>query len=75
MPPRQVRRIGVVEKALIHEKYRQNGPLWDIIINDIVRDERFENMPANAQELYTNARQRPAARRRVREYIAREQRK
>ena len=75
MPPRLVRRIGEVERALIHEQYRRNGPVWDIVINDIARDERFINMPANVQELYANARQRPAARTRIREFIAREQRK
>ena len=75
MPPRLVRRIGEVERALIHEQYRRNGPVWDIVINDIARDERFINMPANVQELYANARQRPAARRRIREFIAREQRR
>ncbi len=31
-------------------------------------------MPENVQEPYANAGQRPAARRRIREYIAREQR-
>ena len=76
MPPRLVRRIGEVERALIHEQYRRNGPVWDIVMNDIARDERlFINMPANVQELYVNTRQRPAARRRIREFIAREQRK
>lgn len=75
MPPRLVRRIGEVERALIHEQYRRNGPVWDIVINDIARDERFINMPANVQELYANAGQRPAARRRIREFIAGEQRK
>ena len=75
MPPRLVRRIGEVERALKHEQYRRNGPVWDIVINDIARDERLINMPANVQELYANARQRPAARRRIREFIAREQRK
>lgn len=75
MPPRRVRRIGEVERAIIHEQYRRNGPVWDIVINDIARDERFMNMPDNVQELYVNAGQRPAARRRIREYIAREQRK
>ena len=72
MPPRRDRRIGEVERALIHEL---NGPVWNIVINDIARDERFVNVLENVQELYRNAGQRPAARRRVREYIAREQRK
>ena len=75
MPPIRVRRIGEVERAIIHGQYRRNGPVWDIVINDIVRDERFMNMPDNVQELYANAGQRPAAQRRIREYIAREQRK
>ena len=75
MPPSRVRRIGEVERALIHEHYRLNGPIWDIVMNDIAQDERFVNVPENVQELYRNAGQRPAARRRVREYIAREQKK
>ena len=45
------------------------GPVWDIVINDIAREERFVNVPENVEELYRNAGQRPAARRRVREYI------
>jgi hypothetical protein len=44
MAPRRVRRIN--------EQYRRNGPVWDIVINDIARDERFMNMPDNMQELY-----------------------
>ena len=62
MPPRRVRRIGEVERSIIHEQCRQNGPVWDIVINNIVRDERFMNMPDNVQELYANAGQRPAPR-------------
>ena len=37
MIPRQVRRIGEVERAVIHEQYMENGPIWDIIGNNIVR--------------------------------------
>jgi hypothetical protein len=55
MPPRRVRRVGEVERALIHDQYRRNGPVWDIVINDIARDERFVNVPDNVQELYVNA--------------------
>ena len=44
MAPRRVRRVN--------EQYRRNGPVWDIVINDIARDERFMNMPVNMQELY-----------------------
>jgi hypothetical protein len=25
----------------MNEQYRQNGPVWDIVINDIARDKRF----------------------------------
>ena len=50
----QVRRIGGVERGAIYERYIENGPIWDIIANDIVRHERFRNIPANVQELYAN---------------------
>ncbi|CAB3981629.1 Hypothetical predicted protein, partial [Paramuricea clavata] len=30
------------------------GPIWDMIANDIVRHERFREIPANVQELYAN---------------------
>jgi hypothetical protein len=42
MAPRRVRRI-----KLINKQYRRNGPVLDIVINDIERDERFMNMPDN----------------------------
>ncbi|CAB3986887.1 Hypothetical predicted protein [Paramuricea clavata] len=47
MPPRRVRRVGEVERALIY--MTNKDPVWDI--NDIARDERFMNMPDNVQEL------------------------
>ena len=54
----------------------ENGPIWDTIANDIVRHERFRNIPANVQELYANnVGNRRAGRRRLRDFIAREQRK
>ena len=74
MLPRQVRRIGEVERAVIHERYMEIGPIWDMIANDIVRHERFRDIPANVQELYANVGNRRAARRRLRDFIAREQR-
>ena len=79
MPPRGrllriVRRIGNQERALIHDHYMRNGPVWDLVINDMIRDNRFQNVPANAQDLYQNVIQRPQARRRIREFITREQR-
>ena len=75
MLPRQVRRIGDVEREVIYERYMENGPIWDIIINDSVRHERFRQIPANVQDLYANAGNRRAARRGLRDFISREQRK
>ena len=74
MPPRGrplriVRRIGNQERALIHDHYMRNGPVWDLVINDMIRDNRFQNVPANVQDLYQNVIQRPQARRRIREFI------
>ena len=79
MPPRArprhvVRRIGNEERFLIHEHYMRTGPVWDLVIYDIIRDNRFQNVPANVQDLYQNVGQRPQARRRIREFITREQR-
>ena len=79
MPPRGrplriVRRIGNQERALIHDHYMRNGPVWDLVINDMIRDNRFQNVPANVQDLYQNVIQRPQARRRIRQFITREQR-
>ena len=68
--------IGEVERGVIFERYMENGPIWDTIANDIVRHERFRNIPANVQELYANnVGNRRAGRRRLRDFIAREQRK
>jgi hypothetical protein len=45
MLPRQVRGIGEVERAVIHERYMEIGPIWDMIANDtIVRHERFRDI-------------------------------
>ena len=79
MLPRQVRRIGEVERAVIHERYMEiMSGIWDMIANDIVRHERFRDIPgifpANVQELYANVGNRRAARRILRDFIAREQR-
>ena len=49
------------------------GPIWDMIANDIVRHERFRDIPANVQELYANVGNRRAARRRLRDFTPREQ--
>ena len=67
MLPRQVRRLGEVERGVIYERY--------IIANDIVRHERLGDIPANVQELYANVGNRRAASRRILDFIARERRK
>ncbi len=63
-----------VERNLLHEMYRRNGALWDVVINDVRRDERFQQLPNNVQGLYGDVERRNAVRRRVREFIGREQR-
>ena len=72
---RQVKRRGEVERGVIYERYMENGPIWDIIANDIVRHEKFRDIPANVKELYANVGSRRAGRRRLRNFIAREPRK
>ena len=77
MPPRAHRGrrlIREVERNLLHDMYRRNGPLWDVVINEVVRDERFQQLPADVRQLYENAGERNAVRRRVRDFIGREQR-
>ena len=50
-------------------------PVEPVIANDILRHERFRDIPANVQELYANnVGNRRAARRKLRDFIAREQR-
>ena len=63
-----------VERNLLHDMYRRNGALWDVVVNDVRRDERFQQLPNNVQDLYGNVERRNAVRRRVREFIGREQR-
>ena len=55
MLPRQVMRIGEAKRGIIYERYMENGLIWDIIANDVVRHERFREIPANVQELYADA--------------------
>ena len=74
MPPRVVRRLGELEKRLIYTHYNQHGPLWDIVINEVRRDDNFLQLPIEVQQLYREAANRTAARRRVRDFIQREQR-
>ncbi len=75
MPPRQVVRLGNQERRIILGHYRQRGPLWNTVINDIVGNPEFAQLPANVQGIYNNAAGRNASRRRVRDFINREQRR
>ena len=75
MPPRQVARLGNQEKRIILGHYRQHGPLWDIVVNNIIRNPEFAQLPASVQAIYNNAAGRNASRRRIRDFINREQRR
>ena len=73
--PRQPRRlIRQEEQNMLHEMYNRNGALWDVIVNDVRRDERFQQLPEDVRVLYNNAAERAVVRRRVRDFIGREQR-
>lgn len=73
--PRQPRRlIRQEERNILHEMYNRNGALWDKIVNDVRRDERFQQLPEDVRVLYNNAAEGPVVRRRVRDFIGREQR-
>ena len=74
MPPRQVARLGNQEKRIILGHYRQHGPLWDIVVNDIIRNPEFAQLPANIQAIYNNAAGGNDSCRRIRDSINREQR-
>ena len=66
--------IAAVERNLLYDLYRRNGALWDVVVNEVVRDERFQQLPADVRQLYQNAGERNAVRRRVRDFIGRQQR-
>lgn len=68
------RPIQEIERNLLYDMYRRNGGLWDVVLNDVRRDGRFQQLPENVRELYQDAGQRNAARRRVRNFIGRQQR-
>ena len=77
MPPRARRGrrlIREVERNLLHDMYRRNGALWDVVVNEVARDDRFDQLPADVRQLHQNARERNAVHRRVRDFIGREQR-
>ena len=62
----------------IYERYMENRPIWYIIVNDIVRHDRFRETPGNMQEVYANVKNRRAAKQdkqRLCDFIAIEQRK
>jgi hypothetical protein len=72
---RQPRRlICEAERNMLHEMYNRNGALWDVIVNDVRRDERFQQLPEDVPLLYNNAADRHVVRRRVHDFIGREQR-
>ena len=72
--PRQPRRlICETEQNMLHQMYNRHGPLWDVIINAVTQDEGFPQMPENVRVLYNNVAERPVVRRRVRDFIGREQ--
>ena len=76
MPPRARRGrrlIREVERDLLHNHYRRNCALWDVVVNEVVRDQRFEQLPADVRQLYQNAGERNAVCR-ILDFIAREQR-
>ena len=55
MPPRRRRElVREAERNLLHEMYRRNSALWDVVVNDVRRDERFQNLAENVQALYGN---------------------
>jgi hypothetical protein len=43
---------------MLHEMYNRNGALWDVIVNDVRRDERFQQLPEDVRVLYNNAAER-----------------
>ena len=72
---RQPRRlIREAERNMLHEMYNRNGALWDVIVNDVRWDERFQQLPEDVRVLYNNAADRHVVRRRVHDFIGREQR-
>ena len=77
MLPRQVRRIGEVERGVIYEPHMENGPIWDIIANDIVRHDAMRDfetfLPMSKSSMLMLEIDMHAARRRLRDFVAREQ--
>ena len=49
------RLIREVERNLLHNMYIRNGALWDVVINEVVRDKQFEQLPRDVRQLYENA--------------------
>ncbi len=63
-----------VERNMLHEMYNRNDAVWDVIVKDVRRDERFQQLPEHVRVLYNNAAERAVVRRRVRDFIGRVQR-
>ena len=66
--------IREVERNLVHDMYGRNDAHWDVVVNEVVRDDRFEQLPADVRQLYQNAGERKPVHRGVRDFIGREQR-
>jgi hypothetical protein len=65
------RPIHEIERNFLHNMYGRNGELWDVVLNNVRREQQ---LPENVRELYEDAARRNTVRRRVREFIVREQR-
>ncbi len=63
-----------VERNMLHEMYNRNDAVWDVIVKDVRRDERFQQLPEHVRVLYNNVAERAVVRRRVRDFIGRVQR-
>ena len=73
--PRQPRRlIREAEPNMLRQMYNTYGPLWDVIINTVTRDEGFQQLPENVHVFYNNVAERPVVQRRLRDFIGTEQR-
>ena len=59
---------------MLRQMYNTYGPLWDVIINTVTRDEGFQQLPENVHVFYNNVAERPVVQRRLRDFIGREQR-
>jgi hypothetical protein len=47
------RPIHEIERNLLHDMYRRHGALWDIVLNDVRRGPRFQQLAENMCENFT----------------------